>query len=313
MELLRKELILPTPPPTPQCHASTVAVVNGTPVAAWFAGTKESAADVKIWVSRREENGWTTPQPVTPEENIPHWNPVLFEADDHTLSLFYKLGYTIPGWHTRVVSSADGGKTWSAPAQLVTGDTSGGRGPVKNKPIRTASGRLLAPASCEQGHWRAFIDAFNGTAWEKKPIPAENETVGMIQPSLWEAPAGHIHALLRTNAGKIYRSDSFDDGDTWTPACPTEMPNNNSGLDCVCTEDGTVLLVCNPVEGNWAARSPLSLFASHNNGENFEKLLDLETEPGEYSYPAIIARGNRLFITYTYRRQNVMFCEFRLD
>ena len=41
--------------------------------------------------------------------------------------------------------------------------------------------------------------------------------------------------------------------------------------------------------------------------------LDLETEAGEYSYPAVIAKGNRLFITYTHRRTNVAFWELELN
>lgn len=313
MNIIRREQILPVPPPTPQCHASTIADADGTLVAAWFAGTKEKANDVMIWVSRREETGWSTPVCVTKEENIPHWNPVLFQKSDGTLLLFYKIGYNIPTWHTRCLSSVDGGKTWNTLGALVPGDTSGGRGPVKNKAIYSSDGRILAPASCEQGRWRAFIDVFNGETWEKKHIPVADETVGMIQPSLWEAPAGHIHALLRTNAGKIYRSDSTDGGETWCPAYPTALPNNNSGLDCVQTENGTLVLVCNPIGDDWGARTPLSLFTSTDNGETFVKQLDLETEAGEYSYPAVIAKGNRLFITYTHRRTNVAFWELELN
>ena len=44
--------------PTPECHASTVEVSNGTVVASWFGGTKEKNKDVGIWVSRRSGSGW---------------------------------------------------------------------------------------------------------------------------------------------------------------------------------------------------------------------------------------------------------------
>lgn len=44
--------------PTASCHASTVLpLADGRVVAAWFAGTKESADDVDILTSVRGENG----------------------------------------------------------------------------------------------------------------------------------------------------------------------------------------------------------------------------------------------------------------
>ncbi|MFZ9794294.1 MAG: exo-alpha-sialidase, partial [Gemmataceae bacterium] len=41
-------------------------------------------------------------------------------------------------------------------------------------------------------------------------------------------------------------------------------------------------------------------------GKNWEAVLVLEKEPGEYSYPAIIqTRDGMLHITYTWKRQKV--------
>ena len=49
--------------PTASCHASTVLpLADGRVVAAWFAGTKESADDVDILTSVRGENGWSEPR-----------------------------------------------------------------------------------------------------------------------------------------------------------------------------------------------------------------------------------------------------------
>ena len=249
---------------------------------------------------------------MTKEAGIPHWNPVLYRHEDGVLSLYYKSGHHIPYWKTMVVESADEGETWSDARELVRGDE-GGRGPVKNKPIKISNGALLAPASIEQGPWRCFADVSrDGITWEKKPIPVENDAINMIQPSLWEHPEGHIHALMRTSGGYIYRSDSDDFGETWCTAYSTSIPNNNSGLDCVRMEDGRIALVCNPVEKNWGPRSPLSVFVSDDNGASFRKLMDLETEPGEYSYPAVISHGNRLYITYTWNRRTIAFRELEL-
>ena len=125
---------------------------------------------------------------------------------------------------------------------------------------------LLAPASTEKGQWRPFIDIYEGNgSWRKVAIPTD-DGINMIQPTLWESEKGCISALMRTNKEKIYRSDSHDGGNSWCRAYPTEMPNNNSGIDLAKMDDGTLALVCNPVGDNWGARSPISLFLSHNQG-----------------------------------------------
>ena len=51
----------------------------------------------------------------------------------------------------------------------ISSDVSGGRGPVRNKPLRLASGRILAGASTEHGIWKAFADISDddGASWHK--------------------------------------------------------------------------------------------------------------------------------------------------
>jgi predicted neuraminidase len=118
--------------------------------------------------------------------------------------------------------------------------------------------------------------------------------------------------LLRSTRGRIHRSDSADNGMSWTPVRPTELPNNNSGLDLARLADGRLVLACNPVEGNWGRRTPISLLGSVDNGQSWERLADLETEEGEFSYPAVIARGDVLDLTYTWNRTNFVFHRFNV-
>ena len=315
MKLITKAFIYNDPAPTPECHASTVvALEGGDAIAAWFGGTRENSPDVLIWYSRREGGIWSEPKSIPSQQPIQHWNPVLFQAPDGTVYLFYKVGTPIPQWKTMFVRSHDLGKTWTAPEELVENDVSGGRGPVKNKPIMLSNGTLLAPASVERDQWRCFADIFDGSAWRKCPIPvrpADDDTIQLIQPTVWESQPGCVHALMRSNMGFVYRSDSPDYGQTWCEAYPIHIPNNHSGIDCAMTDHGLVL-VCNPVGENWGARSPLSVFISQDNGITFEKAFDLETQPGEFSYPSIVCRENRLLIVYTHNRKKIAFCEVEL-
>lgn len=325
-----KEFIC-NPLPTANCHASTVLpLADGTVIATWFGGTKESHGDVDIWVARRSNDGWEKPTVISYSRKLPHWNPVLAEGENGEILLFFKVGRHIPSWRTFVCVSRDGGKSFGEPRELVKGDTSGGRGPVKNKCIRLSSGRMLAPASTENHGWNCFVDISDdgGLTWRKSAkvrteyasplLNRQNDycsnLIPMIQPTLWESAPGCVHMLTRTSVGKIYRSDSEDYGETWCQAYPTVLPNNNSGIDVVKVPDGRLFLVSNPVSENWGERSPLTLQLSEDNGKSWCTVLTLEEEKkdSEFSYPAIEYKNGCLFVTYTYERLNVAFWKIEL-
>jgi len=309
MKLINKQFVFVGTETVPACHASTVLKLkNGSLLFAWFAGTREGAIDVGIWHALLEDGRLRPAERVPDALDIPHRNPVLFQKKDGTVCLFYKVGPNCSDWWTMITTSKDG-KIWDTPRELIAGDRSGGRGPVKNKPIYTRNGTLLAPASTEKGPWRPFIDKFDGENWHKIHIPSD-DSINLIQPSLWESEDGHISALMRSNQGVIYRSDSEDGGDSWCHVYPTQIPNSNSGLDCVGLGNGRVVLVCNPVQ---KGRTPLSVFLSRDNGATFTEELVLESEPGEFSYPAVISDGNQLYITYSWRRKNIAFCQIEID
>lgn len=308
--------------PFTQCHAATlVRVPGGRYLAAWFGGTRESHADVGIWAARRE-NQWSPPRKIAKVRNEAHWNPVLFALDEtgESLVLHFKVGESIRHWETWMQTSRDAGETWSeaVPLETADGDAQGGRGAVRNKPIKLASGDWLAGASLERWRrWDAFFDRSpNGQdAWERTPLVPRDRVrfkgKGIIQPTLWESTPGNVHALFRSTDGAIHRSDSTDDGRTWSRSRAINLPNNNSGLDLARLPNGTLALACNPVPGNWAARSPLSILFSHDNGEHWPARIDIEIEAGEYSYPAMIADGEGLALAYTWNRRRIAFA--RID
>ncbi len=321
--IAKKEVINKAGTPTDNCHASTVLPLdNGDVLAAWFGGSKEGNDDVDIFVSKRTGGEWSAPQRISVEHDVPHWNPVLLKMPDGKIALFFKFGKSIElVWKTYVTYSEDNGNTWSEPKELVEGDTTGGRGPVKNKAIYLADGTLVAPASHEpkDSAWKCFVDIShdNGKTWEMSEyIPTENneDVIHLIQPTLWQDDDNVIHALMRSANGKIFKSESSDLGKTWTTAHDTGLLNPNSGIDCVRDGD-KIYLVSNPAGGNWGDRTPLTLTVSHDNGKTWVLVLTLEEaevgreEDVEYSYPAITAFDGKLHITYTYNRVSIVYWE----
>ena len=107
----------------------------------------------------------------------------------------------------------------------------------------------------------------------------------------------------------ICYADSSDGGKTWTPAKPTTLPNPNSGIDAVGLRDGRIVLVYNHTE---KARSLLNVAVS-GDGDRWNSFRALESEPGEFSYPAVIqgSDGN-VHITYTWNRKKIRYVEIPL-
>lgn len=313
-----REEIYPPKGVTESCHASTVLPLSdGSVVAAWFGGSKEGNDDVKIWVSIRENEKWSAPYSIAVKgESLPHWNPVLHLRENGEIILYFKYGKPIPKWVTYYCISKDGGKSFSEPKVLVEGDTDGGRGPVKNKAIRLKNGKVIAPASKEtiKKNWKCFVDISedDGLTFKHSNFvlrPKKNlRPVNMIQPTLWEDEKG-LHMLVRTGVGRIYKSDSKDGGNTWCKAYETEMPNPNSGIDVVKLDNGTLVLIMNPISENWGDRAPLVLMYSEDSGETFTEFFKCESITGdhEFSYPAITAVDNTLHITYTYERETIIY------
>jgi predicted neuraminidase len=259
------------------------------------------------------ETAWTPPVCVAKITSVAHWNPVLFVLPDNTLHLWFKVGATIPNWVTWTLLSEDNGLTWGGLREVVENDIWGGRGPVKNKPILLSDGTLLTGASTEQGSWESFVDRSEdgGLTWERT-LNFDRTSLGprhgCIQPTLWESALGHIHAFVRSSCGYLPRTDSTDNGRTWSPLYETNIPNNNSGVDIARLADGTLALVLNPVSGDWGKRSPISLWISRDNSATWPEQLEIENAiGGEFSYPAIIAHGQEVFITYTHQRTQIAF------
>jgi predicted neuraminidase len=291
--------------PFPQCHASTLAETKGGLVAAWFGGTREKHPDVGIWISRNEGGGWTGPVQVADgkqegDRRVPCWNPVLFQPKNGPLMLFYKVGPSPSTWWGMLRSSHDGGRTWSDAQRLPDGVL----GPIKNKPIQLDNGDILCPSSTEHDGWRVHFERSSdgGKTWTATPALNDGKEIRAIQPSILIHKDRRLQALGRTRQGKLFEIWSEDQGRTWGKMSLTGLPNPNSGIDAVTLADGRHLLVYNHTA---RGRTPLNIAVSAD-GKVWKAAAILESEPGEYSYPAVIQTADGLVhVTYTWRRQRI--------
>ncbi len=297
--------------PFASAHASTIVETEDGLVAAWFGGTEEGANDVGIWLARKAGGKWTPPVEVATGvqadgTRYPTWNPVLFELRPGELALFYKVGPSPRAWWGMVRTSSNNGRTWSDARRLPDGIL----GPIKNKPVRLPDGTILAPSSTETPEtpstWRVHFERSrdNGATWEiiRPPSAADGAPIEAIQPSILLHAGGRLQAVGRTRSGRIFETWSADSGRTWTPVALTALPNPSAGTDAVTLKDGRHLLVYNHTP---KGRTPLNVALS-NDGKAWEQAHVLESEPGEYSYPAVIqTRDGLVHITYTWKRERI--------
>jgi predicted neuraminidase len=323
---------------------------DGRIFVAWFAGTRESYPDTAIWMSclypdlTTLNHGmvtWTIPVVIAKVKDVAHWNPVLFTFEDK-MYMFFKVGELIENWVTYYMIFEN--EKWSEPQLLVktkNQELQHNRGPVRSKPIVLSNSYWIAPSSIEKTispamhsldgfsfaradvDWKAFVDISKneGKTWKKSnPIDFDRKKYGfkdgqyggVIQPTLWESTNGNVHMLLRSTAGFIFRSDSTDYGKTWCEAYPTELPNNNSGVDVVKFKE-LLFLVYNPVTGNWAARTPLSLVVSKDNGQTWGKPLNIQEGQGSFSYPSVAILNDGIGVVYTWNRLSISFVKIKLN
>lgn len=298
----------------PESHSATIEETSEGLIAAWFGGTKEGNKDVCIWTSHLRSGQWTEPVKVADgvmNDSIryPCYNPVLFNAPNGELLLFYKIGPNVAGWTGWMKRSKDNGKTWSDREALPEGFL----GPIKNKPV-LINGVLLCPSSTEKNGWKAHIEYTTdfGKTWTKSEAINDGKTIQAIQPSILQYADGRLQILCRSRNTTLNESWSSDGGKTWSEMKASALPNNNSGTDAVTLKDGRQLLVYNHnlPDASWVngkgPRTPLNVAVSKN-GKQWMAALVLEDSPiSQYSYPSVIqTKDGLVHFVYTWRREKI--------
>lgn len=337
LQLIQKEFVWDEPENFYHaCHVSTVARnEKGDLAVAYFAGTKEGALDLGIWLSRKIDGAWQPPLRIKYMYGFQHWNPILRYDGSGRLCLMYKVGHNVQEWYTLISESDDFGENWNHSREAVQGDHTP-RISTKNRLIIQEQNWFGGTSVETNTTHDSFIDVSRdgGKTWALHPIPfdhiihdqvgkiewegieelwASDPNVvlrwdGVIQPTLWVRGPGKLSCLMRSSRGYLYRSDSDDNGATWCKAYPTKLPNNNCGIDIAQISKDILVLFYNPVSVNWGERTPLSASISTDGGHTWSEPWNLETEPGEYSYPFAISNGNLIDLTYTWRRKKIVHC-----
>ncbi len=162
------------------------------------------------------------------------------------------------------------------------------------------SGRWLWPLYCDT--YSISIVAISddqGKTWRASgPIIG----FGNIQPSIVRKNDGTLVALMRDNGPhhKIRLSYSKDNGETWSDAVDSSLPNPGAGIEATRLANGHWALIYNDLS---RGRHSLAVSISTDEGATWSATRHVEKHEqgqGSYHYPSIIqARDGRIHISYT--------------
>ncbi len=306
----------------------------GTILCCWFAGTYEGDTDINIVCSRLEKGSdrWSEPFYISHNDDRSDQNPSLFLAPNGDIWCMYtsQLGRQ-PGkdnmQYTSVVKrqiSTDDGLSWSEPEIMFPEEGTFARQPIQVLSngrwiyglwlcTDSASGLAGDPSAVQ-------ISDDQGVTWHRVDIP---ESAGRVHPSMVELEPGHVIAFMRSReADFIYRSESFDYGETWTAPEPTVLPNNNSGIATIKLTSGRVAIAYNHnsapstygQKGAWPAlRNPVSIALTEDGGKTFPLIRHIERGEGyvgdenkfnnrQYEYPCLMqAADGMIHLAYAYQ------------
>lgn len=304
-------------------HAATLAELpDGRLAAAWFAGSREGAADVAIWFSVREADGWSPPRAIatrtgTAADTLSHvrklGNPVLFRQGNR-LHLWY-VSAALGGWAGSSINhtvSDDGGQTWSPATRLVTSPFLNISTLVRTPPLPLADGGLGLPSYHEfigkHGEWLRLGP--DGRILGKVRFAQDRAA---LQPAAAVAGPREALALLRDAGpgdGHVLAAATTDGGASWQAQPPLPIHNPNASLALLRLASGRMLLATNPVNG----RHVLQLFLSTDGGKTWEgsKTIENSADTGaEFSYPVLLqGRDGRIHLAYTWQRQGIRHAAF---
>ena len=152
---------------------------------------------------------------------------------------------------------------------------------------------------CHRNHRYAcgvMLSGDGGETFEKRGYLRAGERGHLIEPRVVELSDGTLAMLIRSlDDSRLWKSRSTDQGNTWTPAEPSDIPNPSAKVNILRSRDGRIFLIHNPSGQpsgsggfNMHARNPLSLWISNDDMRSWQVKVDLvrDTNPGAaLNYP----------------------------
>ncbi len=315
------------PEGVPSAHASTlVALGGGELLAIWWAGSRESAADVAIYASNWKDERWSPAQRIVERHELAAQlgfgvrrlgNPVAWVARDGRLHL-YAVATGPGGWAAARIAhliSNDRGQTFQAQGVLPLSPLFNISVLVRSPPVALDDGGWLLPAYFELGHKMPMLiamDAQGVPQWSRRI----GESTTSLQPALLPVSPTQLRAVMRDHgpARRIRQALSSDAGRDWSDATALDAVNEDTAIGALRLSQGGYVMAHNDrLADSGTARQWLRLSTSAD-ATTWHAALDVERgAPGdEYSYPSLLQIGDHLHLSYTLQRKAIAHRVYRI-
>lgn len=239
-------------------HApALIETADGGLLCAWFAGSFEGSGDISIVVSKLnpELQRWSVPVTVSKGINRSEQNPAFFRGPHEEIWLIYTSQVSRQAGKDNmqftsiimVQKSSDEGQTWGEPEVLFAKE-----GTFSRQGIQILSnGRWIfatwlcveSPEGLTNDPTEFQISDDEGKTWQAVEMPESN---GRVHANIIEVENGHLVAFMRSRfADHVYKSESFDFGDSWSVPEATILPNNNASISAIKLASGEIALAYN--------------------------------------------------------------------
>lgn len=306
--------------PGPYKHpASITQLDNGDLYLAYYGGEGEYAQDTAVYGARlkKGESEWSNPKIIADTPNRSEGNPVVWQAPDGKVWLFYvnRYGDTWSTSRVKVKLSYDGAHTWSDSFILTFEQGT----MVRGQPIVLNNGDYLLPMYHETGEdteytgsdTSSFFMRYNPKTKQWKETNRIHSPMGNLQAQVVQLSDDYLVCYLRrggdyepTDDGYMLRAESHDGGWTWSNAVQTKFKNPNAALDFIKLKNGHLLLVFND---NMNERTPLTVALSTDNDRTYAYCRNIEEGDNTFAYPyAIQTNDGKIHIIYTTNSRTVI-------
>lgn len=296
----------------------------------WYAGSREGAKDVGIWMSRSptqnpdgmSDADWEKPRLIVDRQSSTAeltryvkkvGNSVIF-ADAQKRTWLVYVSIAVGGWSgssLNVKCSLDDGETWSKSERLFLSPLANLSELVRSAPVLMESGRIGIPIYHES------VVKFSELLWldwkQNRVVWGKTRMAGgtsLLQPSI--VPLSERHALAYhrdyERRGTPWQ-ETLDAGQTWTTPASTGLPNSDSSVAGLRLSDGSVLMALND---NAVDRRDLTLVISQDGRTDWKRVVVLENQEGEgFCYPSMIrGRDGLIHLVYTWKKERIRYMAF---
>lgn len=317
---------IPAPQGMPSAHASTLAPLPGNRLLAfWWAGSRESGPDVKVFASTWTNGAWSAPSMVVSRDTLGAelgfgvrrvGNPVAWTDRDGRIHL-YVVATGLGGWAAARIAhlvSQDLGKSFHVRRILPTSPLFNTSALVRTAPLALSDGGWWLPVYFEIGNKYPMLMAFDAQG-NPTSLARIGHSTSALQPSIVAVSNTEVRAVMRDDSEQqlVQHASSTDGGATWQDLPALDLPNYSTSVAAIRLSSGQFLMLHNHVEAGASSRSTLRLSISQDM-RTWRTIADIAKGPAgdEFSYPSMQQVGNELHVTYTWQRQAIAHHRYRI-